>query len=73
MLAEAGRFSEARDQLPGEISLRQYDGDDNDNDNDADCRMIGRFEHRLDAVHALWQHCREAGTTLALLSAQPTE
>ena len=70
MLAEAGRFSEARNQLLGEISLREY-GDDNDND--ADCRMIGRFEHRLDAVHALWQHCREAGTTLALLSAQPTE
>jgi len=67
VLAESARFSEARDQLPGEISLRQYD------DNDADCRMIGRFEHRLDAVHALWQHCREAGTTLALLSAQPTE
>ncbi|CAE6865766.1 hypothetical protein R69658_07854 [Paraburkholderia aspalathi] len=27
-----------------------------DDDNDADCRVIGRFDGRLDAIHALWQH-----------------
>ncbi|MFM0514909.1 hypothetical protein [Paraburkholderia sp. RL17-373-BIF-A] len=33
-----------------------------DEDTDADCRVIGRFENRLDAIHALWQHRHEAVT-----------
>ncbi|MDR6495169.1 hypothetical protein J2797_005085 [Paraburkholderia terricola] len=30
-----------------------------DLDTDADCRVIGRFENRLDAIDALWQHRHE--------------
>ena len=27
---------------------------------DSDCRWLGRFDNRLDAIHALWQHRHEA-------------
>lgn len=33
-----------------------------DEETDTDCRVIGRFENRLDAIHALWTHRREAMT-----------
>jgi hypothetical protein len=33
-----------------------------DENTDADCRVIGRFVNRLDAIHALWQPRHEAVT-----------
>jgi hypothetical protein len=33
-----------------------------DTDPDADCRVVGVFDERLDAIHALWAHRHEAMT-----------
>ncbi|WP_279636671.1 hypothetical protein [Paraburkholderia aromaticivorans] len=33
-----------------------------DEETDADCHVIGKFDNRLDVIHALWQHRREAAT-----------
>jgi len=39
------------------VDIARYPDDDA-----ADCRVIGRFDNRLDAIHALWQHRHEAVT-----------
>lgn len=33
-----------------------------DADTDSDCRNVGSYDNRLDAIHALWTHRREAMT-----------
>ncbi|AXL53947.1 hypothetical protein DSC91_007632 (plasmid) [Paraburkholderia caffeinilytica] len=70
VLAEAGRFSEARDQLLGEISLRQYDEANGrsrdllrDVLRDERVRGIGRIEL------AVWTACAMLGSAVLTVGA----